>query len=75
MFEEAVILRMRADPEPRNLVIVQKTKGTVSEGHTNGVAEIGAVHFDGGPSEEGVRAGNPVAPEARMKFGLIISRR
>ena len=43
-FEETVVLSVRADPEPGDLVIVQKTKGAVSQGHTNGVDRIAIVN-------------------------------
>ena len=43
--EEAVVPSVRSDPEPGDLVIVQKAKGAVSQGHANGVDGIAIVNL------------------------------
>ena len=43
--EGPVVSGVRADPEPGNLVIVQKPKGAVSQGHPNGVDRITIVNL------------------------------
>ena len=45
VFEETVVRGMRADPEPGDLVIVQKPKGAVSQGHASGVDRIAMVNL------------------------------
>ena len=43
--EEAVIRSVRADPEPSDLVIVQKPKGAVSQGHASSVDRVAIVNL------------------------------
>lgn len=45
VFQEAVVRRVRADPEPGDLPIIQKSEGTVPEGHANRVDRIPIVNL------------------------------
>ena len=39
---KVVILSVRADPEPRDLLVLQKPDGTISEGHADRVSGVPA---------------------------------
>ena len=45
VLEEAVVCSVRADPEPSDLVIVQKPKGAVSQGHASSVDRVAIVNL------------------------------
>ena len=51
ILKKAVVVSVRADPEPRDLLILQKPDGTVSEGHAdrvNGVAIVNLLEVEAG---------------------------
>ena len=51
LLRKAAILSVRADPEPRDLLILPKPDGTASEGHTdqvNGVAIVDLLEVEAG---------------------------
>src|SRR2546425_11035248 len=45
VFQETVVRGVRADPKPGDLVIIQKPKSAVSQGHANGVDRIAIVNL------------------------------
>lgn len=51
--QQAIVVGVTADPEPRNLVILEETEGTVAEGHTDGI--------------DGFELVDPLELEARMR--------
>ena len=70
VFEETVVRGMRADPEPGDLVIVQKPKGAVSQGHASGEDRIAMVNLlELKAWVAGVVAEQPI----RLSSGFLIS--
>jgi len=45
LLEKAIVLSVRADPEPGDLLVLEKPESTISEGHANRVSGVAIVNL------------------------------
>jgi hypothetical protein len=74
LLEKAIVISVRADPEPGDLFVLEKPEGTISEGHANRVGRVAIVRLlELEARVPGVVAEQPIRrPEALIEQPLSI---